>query len=134
MRVCEGCGTDISHRKADAKVCGRKCYAAVHRDRRNEQNRRCAKNRYEKNRKLLWEYLLEHPCEDCAESNPVYLELDHLVPAEKTAAISNVIMSWSWEKILTEIAKCRVLCANCHRLRTAEHLGWYRGEDIARMD
>jgi hypothetical protein len=32
---------------------------------------------------------------------------------------------YSWSKILEEIEKCDVRCANCHRRRTAKQLGWY---------
>ena len=31
----------------------------------------------------------------------------------------------SKEAILEEIAKCDLICANCHRIRTAKQLGWY---------
>ena len=134
QRLCKGCGVDISNRKADAKVCSRKCYNEVNRGRRNEINRACAKRRYQKNRKLLWMYLLEHPCENCGEDNPACLDLDHIDPALKVASISDVTMSWSWERIMKEIEKCRVLCANCHRIRTYDQFGWYKGEDIESLD
>jgi hypothetical protein len=31
------------------------------------------------------------------------------------------------KKIKEEIAKCQVLCANCHAMRTAEQFNWYAG-------
>jgi len=32
----------------------------------------------------------------------------------------------SWKYILKEIEKCEVRCANCHRRRTAQQLGWHK--------
>lgn len=32
----------------------------------------------------------------------------------------------SWESIEAEIAKCDIVCSNCHRIRTAKSLGWLR--------
>lgn len=34
-------------------------------------------------------------------------------------------MSFSWDEILDEIKKCEVVCANCHRIRTAKQFNWY---------
>src|ERR1051325_3920180 len=49
-----------------------------------------------RNKRLLYEYLLEHPCVDCGETDPVVLELDH-VAGEKRDTISNFIRSGrSW--------------------------------------
>lgn len=57
-------------------------------------------------------------CTDCGNVYPPYvMDFDHL---EDTDKVSNIawMSGWSMEKIKTEIAKCEVVCANCHRIRT----------------
>jgi hypothetical protein len=83
------------------------------------------KPRMNKNKQLIWEYLLTHPCIDCGESDPIVLEFDHKGEIEKTHNISNM-SSWSWNKILEEISKCDVRCANCHRRKTAKQFDWFK--------
>jgi hypothetical protein len=73
----------------------------------------------------VYEYLLEHPCLDCGETDPVVLEFDHI--GEKTGNVSGML-GRRWSTIEAEIAKCEVVCANCHRRRTAERGGWLRVE------
>lgn len=65
------------------------------------------------------------PCTDCGKTLlPEAMDFDH-VAGVKVKEISDM---WSWgrEKVLTEIAKCELVCANCHRIRTVETL---RAED-----
>jgi hypothetical protein len=69
-------------------------------------------------------YLGDHPCVDCGESDPVVLEFDHL--GDKSFTIGKQFRYMNWEKVLDEMAKCDVVCANCHRRRTAERGGWGR--------
>ncbi len=74
----------------------------------------------------LFEYLEQHSCVDCGESDPVVLEFDH-VRGEKSYNVS--AMGWSvlpWNSLLKEIEKCDVRCANCHRRKTTERRGSYR--------
>lgn len=69
-------------------------------------------------------YLLEHPCVDCGEADPVVLEFDH-VRGVKAANVSSLVMSVvSLTRLEAEVAKCDVRCANCHRRRTASTFGW----------
>lgn len=63
-------------------------------------------------------YLSSHPCVDCGEADVVVLEFDHL--RDKSADISNYANGGrTWPRVLSEIEKCDVCCANCHRRRTA---------------
>lgn len=78
----------------------------------------------DENKKRLLSFLLRNPCVDCGEEDPVVLEFDHVDPDNKRAAISAMIQnSYSWETIVSEIEKCVVRCANCHRRRTTSQFG-----------
>jgi len=72
----------------------------------------------------LIDFFVEHPCSDCAEADPVVLEFDHL--DDKLFNIGQSLPYRAWESILAEIAKCEVVCANCHRRRTASRAGHLR--------
>jgi hypothetical protein len=75
----------------------------------------------------IWDYLATHPCVDCGESNPVVLEFDH-VRGQKRKAVGDLArQGYSLEAIRTEISKCVVRCANCHRTKTHNERGWFRG-------
>jgi hypothetical protein len=77
------------------------------------------------------DYLSDHPCVDCGESDPDVLDFDHL--RDKRADVSRLVhVAVSWDLVLAEIAKCEVRCANCHRRRTARVGGHYRAVE-ARM-
>lgn len=78
----------------------------------------------------LWEYLKEHPCVDCGETDPIVLEFDHRDRDTKSFNISDWLGSSripSWQRIVSEVDKCDVRCANCHRKKTAKEFGWYAG-------
>lgn len=60
------------------------------------------------------------PCTDCGIVYPHYvMEWDHLPGSDKKFGISSN-MQRSMESILLEIAKCELVCANCHAIRTHE--------------
>src|SRR4051812_4646287 len=71
-------------------------------------------------RDALLAYLLNHPCVDCGESDPRCLDFDHRDPTAKSASISRLVGYANWPQVRSEIEKCDVRCANCHRRRTAE--------------
>lgn len=60
------------------------------------------------------------PCLDCGVAYPYYvMDFDHRPGELKTADISVMIRAkMAYNSILTEISKCDLVCANCHRVRT----------------
>lgn len=62
------------------------------------------------------------PCMDCGKTFPTCcMDFDHVDPGTKTLAVSQAVrQGWSVERVLEEVDKCEVVCANCHRIRTQE--------------
>lgn len=79
-----------------------------------------------RNQFKLIEYLKEHPCIACGETDIVVLQFDHRDPSTKIAGVCDMARKYSWDKVEAEIAKCDVLCANDHTRRTAQQFGWLK--------
>lgn len=77
------------------------------------------------NQEAMLAYLMDKSCVDCGMSDMRVLEFDH-VRGVKNFNIGNAISQQSWSIIEQEIEKCEIVCANCHRIRTAQRGGWYR--------
>jgi hypothetical protein len=76
-----------------------------------------------RNGALLREYLADRACADCGVRDLAVLEFDHR--GSKRYNVSDLLRrAVSWSLILAEISKCDVVCANCHRQRTARTSGW----------
>ena len=102
-----------------------KRYYEKHEHYRNSHNMSREKLR-EQNARKVFEYLTKHPCINCGESDPIVLEFDHRKRDDKIGSVSVMIRNSSWERIEFEIQKCDVLCANCHRRKTAAQFGYKR--------
>jgi hypothetical protein len=63
----------------------------------------------------------DHPCVDCRRRFPPYImDFDHREGEQKLFNISN-FQHYGWVTapvLLAEIAKCDLICSNCHRERT----------------
>lgn len=142
MKFCSSCKQNKSldrfnknrHRKDGLQSTCRDCNRRSSKDyyaSNKAHHRQVIKNRNQKlrkeNRQRLCDYLRSHPCVDCEESDIVVLDFDHL--RDKSFNISTMIDGHSWDKILAEIAKCDVVCANCHRRRTGQRTNCYRLSD-----
>jgi hypothetical protein len=56
-------------------------------------------------------------CARCGMDDWRVLDFHHLDPGAKEGEIAHAVSrNWSERRIAEEIAKCRVLCANCHRI------------------
>jgi len=50
------------------------------------------------------------------------MEWDHLPGTVKLGEISSMVRKWSTKLIFEELAKCELVCANCHAIRTYKRL------------
>lgn len=77
-------------------------------------------------RTIAWykEYKSTLCCKLCQESHPACLDFHHRNPEEKTKDVARLVRDrYSINTIKIEIAKCDVLCQNCHRHLEAEKRG-----------
>lgn len=76
------------------------------------------RERADEKRRILREYLVKVGCADCGyNEHHSALEFDHLPGQNKYKNV--MAMCWdAWPKIWKEVAKCEVVCANCHAVRT----------------
>ena len=77
------------------------------------------KSEYHRKRRLdavTWLSTLRDKCAHCGETDPVVLDFHHKDAKNKSFKLTgSICYSRSREAILAEVAKCIVLCANCHR-------------------
>lgn len=74
--------------------------------------------RIQRNRDLV-NSLKGAPCTDCKTSfHPCAMDFDHRDRATKTKNVAQLVFKASTTRLLAEIAKCDLVCANCHRIRT----------------
>lgn len=62
------------------------------------------------------QYKAERGCAECGEKDPRCLTFHHPDPAIKELEVGQA-GNYNWDRILAEIAKCDVLCCNCHAKR-----------------
>jgi hypothetical protein len=69
-------------------------------------------------RAWLAQYKAGLMCAGCGETHPATLDFHHTDATTKERTLGDAVRAmWSRRKVLAEIAKCEVLCANCHRKR-----------------
>lgn len=129
IKICKGCGVSSETKKF------RKhknhiipwCYCCY--NKRYGGNREKQKDTQRKNiRKYIYDYLTTNCCADCGCSNWLLLQFDHRDPKSKEFSISAICNNYvgGLTSLIKEIAKCDVVCANCHVLRTFKMFGSWR--------
>lgn len=82
-----------------------------------EENRLARRRRYEVNSAII-AAAKDVPCTDCGKRfAPEQLDFDH-VSGQKSFNIGASRHQVSESRLRAEIAKCEVVCAVCHRIRT----------------
>jgi len=67
----------------------------------------------------LWflEYKQCHPCEECGVTDHRCLEFHHINGRGKEDIPVSQLSHRNQKRVLKEIQKCQILCANCHRIK-----------------
>jgi hypothetical protein len=134
LRRCGRCGRQLPPECVNRLGTGRQwwcrsCFAAYFRacgDLHRRQSTAAKIARSQALRKHVLGHLRRTRCVDCGERDPVVLEFDHV--GDKAASISKLVSDAASMKVVdAEIASCEVVCANCHRRRTAIRGRWRRG-------
>lgn len=89
-------------------------YHQHYRDTHKKESQEAHKLRQAKRKEWINGLKLEKGCIRCGEKRLPCLQFHHRDPKEKELRISLALYRWPKEKVLAEIAKCDVLCANCH--------------------
>lgn len=131
MKRCTRCGQDRpvdefrirTDRQTRQSWC-RTCKNAYDRDwyqrNKDKHKREVAKRRKREIQRLrqLVEEIEQQPCADCGRQfPPCVMDFDH-VRGTKVEAIGRLTVSGGEPTLRAELAKCDVVCANCHRIRT----------------
>lgn len=86
--------------------------------RTREENNLYLRLRWVQRQSMLATLKLEQGCMDCGyNERPEALQFDH-VRGEKRFCIALGGASIGFERLLEEVEKCDVVCANCHSVRT----------------
>jgi CO dehydrogenase/acetyl-CoA synthase alpha subunit len=93
-----------------------------------EKNKEVYKANAAKRKREMQQYvwaMKSNPCMDCGiQYLPWVMQFDHRPEEVKVGDFSKLVNNGSWTKLLAEIEKCDLVCANCHIIRTATRANW----------
>ena len=114
---------DLPPRSEDVAAYQRAYMRQWRRDNRERANAIAKKSRQKNGRRIYqankdwYDDLKSGPCTDCGQTfSPCAMEWDHRDPATKEFTIGQT-RTLAKDRVLAEIAKCDLVCANCHRMR-----------------
>lgn len=112
------------------RICSKKWYEE-NKKAHKANSKKNSKSRRESLRRQMLEFLKGKKCSDCGEQDIITFEFDH-VRGNKEADVSTLLADGCrWSRVLNEIKKCEIVCANCHRKRSAKKYGSYRLAPVA---
>ena len=128
-QICNACGrlllaSDFHRKQSQCKECRREYMR-----RRGDLHRRQTRRARDKRRAVAREYIIQilrsGACADCALADAAVLEFDHV--GEKRMEVGKMVReAYRLDRIKAEIANTELVCANCHRRRTAARIRSWR--------
>jgi hypothetical protein len=120
MKLCSRCGA-AGPFKGTCNYC-QKCQSEYFKKRYQDHYKAGVKERRDENIRTILMTIQEakmKPCKRCKKRYPYFVMDLHHARGEKEFMLSKARRrNMSVEKVKAEIAKCDVLCANCHRIES----------------
>lgn len=123
---CGCCGqvkpvTDFHRRKAGYQAWCKSCRRSY--DGRYHQANKVRRLEQKRALELQWDAwyqgLKQGPCADCGWIfHPAAMQFDHPPGVTKSGNVGDIRRAHNRLRLLAEIAKCELVCANCHAVRT----------------
>jgi hypothetical protein len=126
MKTCYKCKeikdkAEFNKSQTACRPCGRAISRAYY-EKNKERMKKQIRVTSDRNQAILKEEVNEiksQPCMDCGVSYPPYvMDFDHRPGVDKGGLVSKLVGNGSRKRVYEEIAKCDVVCSNCHRIRT----------------
>lgn len=129
MKICNKCSRDLDDsafcmKRGKLNTQCRDCVAKYYKTYVNDSptRREKMKKHFSKYKQSVKEYVRSlkegKPCVDCGGVfHFAAMDFDHLPGFTKSCTVS-LMASASRETVDREVAKCELVCANCHRVRT----------------
>lgn len=131
-KTCPSCKTEFEG-PYQKTYCSDQCRPGSSKERLNKRVREYRARRYKKEGRWrdegpkaqeLKQWMIEiksEPCTDCKKSfDTCCMDFDHVRGEKKYNVGSMFAHHYSRELIEKELAKCEIVCANCHRIRTRD--------------
>jgi cytochrome c553 len=118
MRTCKECS--FTGEKEEFPTAGVKNGKQYYRHRCKSCHSKKGKERIQEKKSKVDKIKSNRGCKRCGFDNPAALDFHH-TDQNKSETISRMVRNGrSWATIESEIEKCEVLCANCHRIEHYE--------------
>ena len=115
-RACRTCFRQNEKKRRNTPEGRAKSAARMRKWRREKSNEYQQYRDRRRQHARAWLASLRLACIRCGEAHPAVLDFHHRNPIEKDFQIGYMVQSQrARDLVLAEIAKCDVLCANCHR-------------------
>jgi hypothetical protein len=124
-KICTTCGEEKSHNNFNKRSSAKdgmssSCTVCHHIRSKSWYNRNKTKvlERTKIDGKAIQQKVREYKeaqgCRFCNEGYYKCLQFHHIDPSQKDFVLSSARQKGSWTQVLSEIAKCIVVCGNCH--------------------
>lgn len=124
--ICKRCNKEYRRTSGKQKFCSRECnrkefWDYVLTNEYKKVNDKYLSKKLERRYYWLNKYRITKGCSLCSyNKSACALDFNHIDPTTKIFS-PMVGIRGSLKRLFTEIRKCEILCANCHREKTHEH-------------